>query len=278
MPVAVYERGGVPSDPGWNIAERASEPGPGHYDSHPFLTPATHSTSNSQYFPDRKSQYPGGQMYSQQPMWLSLPLKERNRFWIAHRNELEKRKKTKNKKAGEWMLTKSLDDLIYTNRDLPMTSFARVPPNLGNIPLFKRAAGDPSYEQHDTKTSTLSFAERRELQRRFRVTRGMGKLQRKVLEVRRSISSVAGLARDKERLQNTKGDLPSWYIPPLPREEGLGEMMASKSQRFYKTHARCRDIDGGISQKDCIGTRWTGLGNAMDVLAPVTGKMGTTMH
>jgi hypothetical protein len=67
FPVAEYERGGVPTDPLWSVETRASEPGPGHYDPYPFLTPATSTTSDSSYYPDRKLQYGGQQLYAQQP-------------------------------------------------------------------------------------------------------------------------------------------------------------------------------------------------------------------
>ena len=75
MPLAEYERGGCD----WPENHRSKDPGPGQYDPYPILNPATHTTSDAQYYPDRKLQYPGGQQHAQQPFWLSLPVKERNR-------------------------------------------------------------------------------------------------------------------------------------------------------------------------------------------------------
>ena len=102
MPLAVYERGGVPTDPLWNSKTRKGEPGPGYYDPYPFLNPATHKMTKATYYPDRAMQYPGGMLYAQQPMWLSFPVKERNRFWVQHRKELDQRKK---KKVNKYFLS-----------------------------------------------------------------------------------------------------------------------------------------------------------------------------
>ncbi|CAD7955249.1 unnamed protein product [Amoebophrya sp. A120] len=342
-----------PTDPMWNRDVRGSEPGPGTYDPYPLLNPATHSMRSANYFPDRALQYPGGSLYAQQPMWLSLPQKERNRFWMQHRDQLDARKlkklekvfvdwrdktsapsssqqpggptsptarhftyqanqistevlsnkmpgvgkpsqveqmsrtvparffdsgmgptnssssskkDTKNltglRKDGEFVLTKTAKELVYTNRDLPMSSFARVPNNVGNKPLLKRVISEPCYEQYDTATSTFSFGERRSLQRKFRLTRGLSKIQRKVLESRKSVASIASLARDTTKKQKQgRTEEPSWYIPPLPKEEGLGEILANKSLKNYKVTARARDIEPNEpNQQDCIPTRWTGIG------------------
>lgn len=162
-------------------------------------------------------------------------------------------------RRGDFELTRSLEELVYTNRDLPFNCYARVPPNLGNLPLLKRVRSEPCYEMHDTKTSTLSFEERRDVQRRFRLAKGTNKLQRMVLESRKSLVSVASLARDKSHRKQQQ--MPAWYIPPLPKEEGLGEMLANKSIRHYTLHARCRDIEPNApNQRDCIHTRTNGIG------------------
>mmetsp|Transcript_14326 Transcript_14326/g.35691 ORF Transcript_14326/g.35691 Transcript_14326/m.35691 type:complete len:395 (+) Transcript_14326:245-1429(+) len=379
------DRYGLPTDPLWNPLERARDPGPGSYDPYPVLNPATHRMRSSNYFPDRELQYPGGSLYAQQPMWLSLPVKERNRFWMQHRDQLDARKLKKlekvfldwkgergekssatttgagasgrssslnprrfsyqanqistevltntmpgvgkptqvqqmsrtvparffdptmltqaasstsggatssqgmnfnshggspknhggnmsaavdiatMKKDGEFVLRKTAAELIYTNRDLPMSTFARAPTNVGNMPLLKRVISEPCYEQYDTNTSTLSFGERRGLQRKFRLTRGLSKIQRKVLESRKSVASIASLARDTAKKPGGRSEEPSWYIPPLPKEEGLGDMLANKSLKNYKIVSRSRDIEPNEpNQKDCIPTRWTGIGTRGD--------------
>ncbi|CAD7966579.1 unnamed protein product [Amoebophrya sp. A25] len=167
------------------------------------------------------------------------------------------------RKDGDFLLQKAAADLVFTNRDLPITAFARVPANLGNKPLLKRVAQEPCHEIYDTNTSTLSFAERRALQRKFRLTHGLSKIQRKVLESRKTVASIASLARDTAKnKQASKVVEPAWYIPPLPKEEGLGDMLANKSLRNYKVVARARALEpNSPNQKDCIATRWTGIGS-----------------
>ncbi len=148
-----------------------------------------------------------------------------------------------------------------------MTSYARAPVCLGNHPLLKRVASEPTFPQYDTSlASTMPFKDRRELVRSFRVTKGNHKLQKRLLETRKSLGSLATLAKDKQRYNtkdSTPADLPSWYIPLCPKEDGLGEMLVNKSVGHYKTAAREREIHPNApNQKDCIGNRWTGWGSS----------------
>jgi len=147
-------------------------------------------------------------------------------------------------KAGNFQLMANVEELIYTNRELPMTSYARVPNNLGNHPLLKRVASEPTYDLYTNSTSTLSFADRKQLQKRFRLVQGKNKLQKRILESRKSLTSVAMLAKDAAHQQKKgKPVFAPWHIPPLPHEEGLGEMLANKSLKHYKIHARQRATD-----------------------------------
>merc|ERR1712194_744218 len=167
------------------------------------------------------------------------------------------------RKLPSFVLTKSLQELVYNNRDLPVNCSARCPPNLGNIPELRRVQSEPRISQYDTTTSTMSFADRRALQKRFRTTKGVNKLHKRVLEVQGNLGSLATLSR----LANTLNPAPKtssfhkWHIPPRPQEQGLGELLANRSLSHYKVVARERSIDPHApNQKDCIGTRWTGIG------------------
>ncbi len=124
------------------------------------------------------------------------------------------------------------------------TSIAILLLQSGNHPLLKRVQSEPTYDQYTNSVSTLSFADRKQLQKRFRLVQGKNKLQKRILESRKSLTSVAMLAKDKAHTDKKgKAVFAPWHIPPLPHEEGLGEMLASKSIKHYKVHARFRNID-----------------------------------